>query len=70
MSKNNVVLNIEETIRRIEGEMTTKPNESAWMGPLLADLRKLLHERGTAPAPDLGREFRSIMEKHQPSDGE
>jgi hypothetical protein len=70
MSKNNVVLNIEDTIRRIDGDITTKPNESAWMVPLLADLKTLLYERGTAPETDLDRELRVILEKHKPDDRE
>jgi hypothetical protein len=67
MKKNNVVLNIEETIRRTKGELVAHPAESAWMQPLLTDLESLLQERGMEPEADLDRELRAILTKHQPA---
>lgn len=66
MSKNNVVLNIEETIQRIEQQLATTPTESAWMIPLEADLRLLLQDAQHTSEFELDQKLRSVLDKHQP----
>jgi hypothetical protein len=66
MSKSNVVLNIEDTIRRIEHRLETKPTQSAWMIPLREDLTLLLAEARTTSDSELDRKLRAVLDKHQP----
>jgi hypothetical protein len=70
MSKSNVVVTIEQTIRRIEHQLETKPEHSGWMIPLKEDLTLLLREAGHTSDYELEQKLRSALDKHQPKDEE